>query len=105
MAEWTLSPIVDQRIVLDGDIDFASVPEIWTRLEPLLRSNSSLTLSLEGVTRADSAGLALLLEGLQRGRELGNPLRFEQIPKALWDLAGLCNVTELILEYAEPQPT
>lgn len=104
MADWTLSPVVDQRTVLDGELVFASVPAIWARLEPLLQAHSSLTLSLQGVTRADSAGLALLLEGLQRGRDLGKPLRFEQIPKALWDLAGLCNVADLIGEHAEHDP-
>ena len=104
MADWALQPVVDQRTVLSGDLVFASVPAIWDRLEPLLLANSSLTLSLEGVTRTDSAGLALLLEGLQRGRDLGNPLRFEQIPQPLWDLAGLCNVADLIGEHAEHDP-
>jgi phospholipid transport system transporter-binding protein len=96
--------VVDQRTVLNGELVFASVPAIWAGLEPLLRANSSLTLSLQGVTRTDSAGLALLLEGLQRGRDLGNPLRFEQIPQTLWDLARLCNVADLIREHAERGP-
>jgi phospholipid transport system transporter-binding protein len=101
MADWALSPVVEQRTELTGDLVFASVPSIWSQLEPLLRSNSSLTLSLGGVERADSAGLALLIEGLQRGWELGNPLRLEKIPASLWDLAGLCNVAALLQEHSE----
>ena len=104
MADWTLHPVVDRRTVLEGDLVFSSVPEIWARLEPLIGAHGSLTLSLQGVTRTDSAGLALLIEGLQRGRDLGIPLRFEDIPQTLWDLAGLCNVTELIGEHAEHPP-
>ena len=100
MADWKLGDVVDQRTVLEGELVFATVPEIWQRLDQLLRDNTSLTLSLEGVTRADSAGLALLVEGLQRGRELGNPLQLEAIPQSLWDLAGLCNITELLDENA-----
>lgn len=104
MADWTLSRVEDQRTVLAGHLVFATVPEIWSRLEPLLRENTSLTLSLEGVSRADSAGLGLLVEGLQRGRELGNPLNFEAIPRSLWDLAGLCNISELLAEHTEQEP-
>jgi phospholipid transport system transporter-binding protein len=53
-------------------------------------------LDLGGVTRADSAGLALLLELARDARAAGRELRCTRVPEQLRRLAGFFGVTEVL---------
>jgi phospholipid transport system transporter-binding protein len=55
-----------------------------------------LDVDLEGVRRANSAGLALVLEWLEIARERGISLRFRNLPESLARLAAISNVTGLL---------
>ncbi len=87
------------RWELSGDLDFASVPEAWRLLRPLLSSAGAMTLSLAGVQRTNSAALGLLLEGLEQAHRAGCVLRFADLPAALRDLAAVSNL-EAVLDAA-----
>ena len=53
-------------------------------------------VDLGGVTRADSAGLALLLELARDARAAGRELRCTRVPEQLRRLAGFFGVTDVL---------
>ena len=91
MSTASLSASDETHWQLAGDLDFASVPELWPSLQRLLVADASLTLSLAGVTHANSAGLVMLLEAVDRARQTGCMLRLSDVPEELLDLARMSN--------------
>lgn len=69
---------------LEGELSFARVPHWLAQADALARST---TLDLSRVSRADSAGLALLLELSRRARQQGHALAFQAAPAQLVQLA------------------
>lgn len=69
---------------LDGDLTFARVPALVAQADGLL---ANPRVSLAGVVRADSAGLAFLLELTRRARARGVELAFTDAPAQLLELA------------------
>lgn len=96
MSEATLSPQGDGRWTLAGSLDFATVPGAWSQLEKLLRAGGPVTLSLGGVTQANSAALALLLEARDLARRSGSALRLVEVPAELLDLARMSQCETLL---------
>lgn len=87
------------RSRLSGTLDFVSVPRVWPSLERRIRSSRRLVVSLAGVEEANSAALALLLEGLALARRTGCELGYTDIPEELLELARVSNVEELITGF------
>ncbi|MBK1701211.1 STAS domain-containing protein [Thiococcus pfennigii] len=82
---------------LDGDLDFASVVGLIALPAALLaEATDDPVIDLGGVGRANSAGLALLLEWLGQARARGRALRFANPPDSLLRLAGLSNLDHLL---------
>lgn len=69
---------------LEGELSFATIAALLPRAESLL---GSARLSLAGVTRADSAGLAFLLELTRRAHARGIELAFIDAPAQIIGLA------------------
>ncbi len=80
-----------------GSLEFATV----TRLLPLgsaaIGAGRAGSIDLHGVTGSDSAGLALLIDWLAVARSAGRPLRYENVPLQLQQLARLSEVEELLV--------
>lgn len=76
---------------LGGELSFATVPQIRRQTATLL---SSLPLDLSGVTRADSAGVALLLELRRRH---GQPLPVTGLPSQLASLIEFFNLGAMLI--------
>lgn len=81
---------------LIGKLDFDSVPRLWPELARLLAGAEHLELSLAGVSSANSAALALLLEAIELARQNGTRLQIVDLPDGLLDLAGLSNVRGIL---------
>lgn len=81
---------------LDGALDYASVPGVWDQLAPLVERRHELTLSLAGIERVNSAGLALLIEALDHARRHGCRLRFSDLPDDLLALARMTHCESLL---------
>jgi phospholipid transport system transporter-binding protein len=64
--------------------------------EALSASQGPFEVNLGGVTRADSAGLALLLELAREARAAGRELRCTGVPEQLRRLAGFFGVTDVL---------
>lgn len=70
---------------LEGELSFARVPALLAQADALAAASP---LSLSAVTRADSSGLAFLLELTRRARGRGLELRFTDVPAQVGELAG-----------------
>ena len=82
---------------LAGELDFAHAEAALAQGRAALAEGSGpLELDLSGVTRADSAGLALLLELAREARAAGRELRCTRVPEQLRRLAGFFGVTDVL---------
>lgn len=83
---------------LVGEVDFATVPQIWKDSESIYASshNGSLVIDLSAVTRADSAGLALLVGWVRRGNAAGVTTVFKDIPEQLLAIARVSGVENML---------
>jgi phospholipid transport system transporter-binding protein len=81
---------------LSGRMTFQTVPQFLAHTDEWLRDGSkTVTIDLQGVTLADSAGLALLLEWLQRARAEGREMVFANIPDQVRDLIRVSGLTQV----------
>lgn len=65
---------------VSGVLTFDTVPDLFRQSTAWFAGNGDLLIDLAAVTRADSAGLALMLEWLRRARAANRTLRFANIP-------------------------
>lgn len=80
-----------------GELTFASAAAaLDAARDALKQGQGAFELDLAGVTRADSAALALLLELARNARAAGRELRCSGAPEQLRRLAGFFGVTEVL---------
>ncbi len=71
----------DGHVAITGSLTFQTVPDFFTRSGEWFReTNGPLVIDLAGVTLADSAGVALLLEWTRMARASGREIRFTNTP-------------------------
>ncbi len=87
----------NERALVGGILDFDTVGALLTAGSKSIISGRVAFIDLKDVATADSAGLALLLEWLSVARAAKRPLRFENMPMQLQQLARLSEVEELLL--------
>lgn len=89
-------------LLLSGELSFSSVPGLLRESQSLLvdgsRSGSgrSIIMDLQGVSRTDSAGLALLVEWRRSTRHQGASITFLNIPAQMMALAHLSGLVEVL---------
>lgn len=82
---------------LTGELSFASATAALDAARNALEGGSGpFEVDLKGVTRSDSAGLALLLELAREARAAGRELRCSDAPEQLRRLAGFFGVSEIL---------
>jgi phospholipid transport system transporter-binding protein len=82
---------------LTGELSFAQVPALLPRVRAEIESGDGpVELDLAGVTRVDSAGLALLLELTRAARRRGRDLRCTGAPEQLRRLADFFGLAPLL---------
>jgi phospholipid transport system transporter-binding protein len=84
------------RFELAGTIGFADAARLLAEGDAAFGSLESVEVDLAQVTRADSAGLALLIEWLLAARAAGKAFRYCNVPPAVVSLAGISDVAELL---------
>lgn len=82
--------------LIQGELDFNTAREVLDSVVVHIADNKTLDIDLSGVTRANSAGLALMIEWLATARRNGHAVTFHHIPDGLRQLAGVCQVDGLI---------
>jgi len=82
---------------LGGALTFASIPVLYESLRQALRANGGANrVDLAAITRADSAGLALLLEWQALRPRDAARIEFRNAPDMLLSLARLCEADDVL---------
>lgn len=77
----------DDALSASGELTFETVPRLLDQSRAWLQSSGgAITVDLKAVTRADSAGLALLVEWLRLARLKARPLAFTNMPEQVRSL-------------------
>ena len=94
----TVTEAGDGRFVGAGELSFATARD--ARLVGLLALEGSsaqrIVVDCAGVTRADSAGLAVLLDWLAWGRRKSRAVSLTNLPESLVAIARISEVDELL---------
>lgn len=91
------------RYRLLGDMSFDTAIPALRQAEPLFRGGMPLVFDLAGVTRADSAGVGLLIEWLRLARQAGCPLHYANLPEPLRAMVRVCGIADMLpLETPPP---
>lgn len=86
------------RLQLRGPLTFATAAAVWRDgLRELERCEGErIDIDCAGISRADSAGLAVLIEWLAWGARRGRAVCLEALPTTLVDIARISELEELI---------
>jgi phospholipid transport system transporter-binding protein len=93
-----VSEVSDGRVAVTGDLTFASARDA-RQLGVLVLEGSRaqrIVIDCSGVTRADSAGLAVLLDWLAWGRRKSRTISLENLPASLVAIAKISEVDGLL---------
>lgn len=84
------------RLRVEGTLDFSTVSALVGEAESLFPTRGRLRIDLAGVESANSAGLALLLEWLDRARVRRLELQYLNLPDSLQRIASISNLGHLL---------
>jgi phospholipid transport system transporter-binding protein len=96
-----LAAVGPARLAARGELGFGTASEAL-RAGLALLGPGHWVIDLAGVTSADSAGLAVLVEWLAAVNERGGTLRFEFVPAQLVAIARISDVAGLL--FGQPGP-
>ena len=96
MAEARLIDKGDGNWLLEGELGFSSVPAVLEHAGTEMLGGGELKVDLKGVSRADSAGLALLVEWLRESERAGSKISFINVPVQLLSIARVCGLHEIL---------
>jgi len=89
-------PEGDGRFRVAGELSFRTAGAALARSRKLFRDYAVIELDLSGVRRADSAGLALLLEWVTWARHNAREIAFHHIPAQLMAIAEISEVDDML---------
>jgi phospholipid transport system transporter-binding protein len=87
----------DGRVRISGDLTFETVAGLRERGAEVLRGHGDVTLDLNAVTRADSAGLALMVEWLREARRKDAGLHVVNMPDQMLAIARMSKLDGVLL--------
>lgn len=96
MNEPRLETTAAGRFRLAGELSFETVPALLRRGRELFEADGDASLDLAEVTRADSAGVALLIEWRREAQRRDRHIAFENIPPQMQAIARLSAVDQLL---------
>jgi len=91
-----LQPTTDGQLQLTGELDFKTVPLLAVGSEHLFDNGEQLDVDLGGVGRADSAGVALLIEWQRQALHQNKSIVFHNVPSQMLAIARLSGVDDLL---------
>ena len=96
MAEATLVDNGPGNWLLQGELGFRTVSAALLQAGARLQGEARIEVDLRDVSRADSAGLALLVEWLREAENAGNEIVFINVPDQLRSIARVCGLDEIL---------
>lgn len=77
---------------VSGDMDMRTVPELLRSSAGLFNGRTDIVVDMSGVRRADSAGVALLVEWLRQAREREAALTLRNVPAQMWAIIKISDL-------------
>ena len=97
MSETSIKETGDGQFAVEGELSKFTVPGIMNRANNMFQGeNSKLLIDLNGVTRTDSAGLALLLEWMTLARTKQLQIHFRNLPPQLLKIAEISDLDGIL---------
>jgi phospholipid transport system transporter-binding protein len=96
MSEPRIESSSDGRIRVSGELSFKTVPALVLESQDYFKNGNGLDVDLAGVSRADSAGVALLIEWQRQAQKQKKSISFYNIPSQMLAIARLSGVDELL---------
>ena len=91
-----LEDLGDGRFALNADLTFETVTSMLDESERMFAAHEHIEVDMSGVRRADSAGLALLIEWLSRAQSAGRRIEYANIPAQIAAVARISEVEALL---------
>jgi len=91
--------LIEERpngIRLNGSLNFYTVPALEKSLDKLLKKNQAITVDLSGISRSDSAGLALMIEWLKRATHANIELTLLNLPAQMQNITRVSNLAGVL---------
>jgi len=86
-----------QHFLVEGELNMVTVPALLqAMINQFPASGSEAHIDLAGVTRSDSAGLALLMEWLRLAKTRNMRLQFHNLPLQLREIARVSDLLPLL---------
>ena len=87
----------DGVLTVRGVLSFDTVPDVYAQSAAWVqKSQGAITIDLKGVDRADSAGLALLVEWLHLARDKSRELKFLNVPEQVRSLIRVNGLSQAL---------
>ncbi|XSG85642.1 MAG: STAS domain-containing protein [Methylohalobius sp. ZOD2] len=85
------------QMKVEGDLIFATATALWKISQRrMAAADGDITIDLAGVRRADSAGLALLVEWLRLAQRQNRRIHFTHLPEQLLTMAKTYDLESLL---------
>ena len=81
---------------VSGELSFQSVPLLLKASDKVFHKDTSVTIDLQEVTRADSAGVAMLIEWARNAHEADAKIEFHNMPQQMLEIARVSGVDKLL---------
>lgn len=95
-GEFKLEDLGNGSFTLSGEMGFDTAGRILRDSEPVFEEHTRIEVDLAGVTKTDSAGLALLLEWITWANHTVREIRFLNTPDKLHAIARTTEVDDLL---------
>ncbi len=96
MSQFTLEDKGEGRFLLSGEMTFRSAGKILRTSETVFEQYTRIEVDLGGVSKTDSAGLALLLEWITWANHTVREIRFVGMPERIDAIAKTTEVDHLL---------
>lgn len=84
------------RFAVFGELSFATAVDALEQGRTLFSDHSVLELDLAGIKRADSAGLAVLLEWVTWARNTAREISYRNLPQQVLCIAQISEVEDML---------
>ena len=97
MSHAQISKLDPHHFQVEGELNLVTVPKLLQSISSLMPDvGDAVQIDLAGVTRSDSAGLALLVEWLRLAEKQGISLQFHNLPHQLREIARISDLLPLL---------
>lgn len=86
----------DGKFRVVGEMTFETSPVLLDRSEKLFAPHSLIRVDLTEVQRADSAGLALMIEWITWANRTVREIRFDNIPDMIMNIARISEIEDML---------